>query len=474
MYISFLTFGCCEVSFCELTMAEEDIENIKQLLSKELYAEVAAFCVEQKNGELWRTILGEKRNDYYKNLNDINRDKIIDETTKILTNCSEPDKVSSTVKAFMAQDSNITLQIKLIDLLAECLFGDNSFEFKDNRNLGNLISLWSIKYTPDRVEKYLNLLDSLDFVDLGKIALSPQYNLIKEGCLCYEKGKAYNELMTVIINDIRDLSLAKQYIDKYGKTNHEMMNEYNKYKDSLIKWDKWKKEIYDNKSYLQNKNIKIFENLVDDQSKLILNGFIRCIEKQFDNDDIIIPSSIIHLCLLYFFCGEYFTKPGYGLILSQDLKTISMSKEFDPFYKTSATYGNIQIDSMVLYNIYKWKFKLNLNHSGVSKINIGISDCDCKHYDPFQHKSEQYSAKIYYEQYTMGNNTNGNEEIEMTLDLNRLLCKWHKSSGHLREVGVEREKGLFYKLCIVIMTDVNIKDNQDSITLLSFDKCSIS
>eukprot|EP01084_Bolivina_argentea_P210890 358825_1 len=110
----------------------------------------------------------------------------------------------------------------------------------------------------------------------------------------------------------------------------------------------------------------------DPESQLIVFGFIRRIEVLLVNQ-MNIPSEIVSICLLYYWDGEYFTKHGPHMILSDNYTTVVhdehgysddvqdsdyCSDSSMDEYPGNTAYGNLEINKVDFLNCI-WKFKIN-------------------------------------------------------------------------------------------------------------------
>ncbi|CAD7945130.1 unnamed protein product [Amoebophrya sp. A120] len=159
----------------------------------------AKYLVERKSPELWATVLGEEANQEF-------RRKTIDQTiSSALPECTNPDEVSVTVKAFIAAE----LHSELIELLEKIVL--HRSEFANARNLQNLLILTAIRADPTRVMDYINRLTSYNGPEIAKVALGPEYKLYEEAFVIYKKGEMHPEAMDVLLLNIDSIERAAEY-----------------------------------------------------------------------------------------------------------------------------------------------------------------------------------------------------------------------------------------------------------------------
>ena len=118
---------------------------------------------------------------------------------------------------------------------------------------------------------------------------------------------------------------------------------------------------------------------VDIKSHILMNGYLRILCIDQDDNDHIIPDLVLHICLLFYYPREHFSfsidackqiSPNFKF--SDDKKTVVL---IDKCYGT--VYGNIKIDSLS-EDICKWNIKVYKNdlHQGsdyTKYLSLGIS-----------------------------------------------------------------------------------------------------
>ncbi len=109
----------------------------------------AKYVTERQSAELWQYVLDPATNGEY-------RKQVIDQVVSTtLPECTNPDEVSTAVKAFIQAE----LPHELIELLEKIVL--HTSDFSDNRNLQNLLILTAIKADCSKVMDYVNRLGEI-------------------------------------------------------------------------------------------------------------------------------------------------------------------------------------------------------------------------------------------------------------------------------------------------------------------------
>lgn len=170
------------------------------------FREQARYCVERQNGDLWQMVLS-KDNEHRRNL----IDQVV---ATALPESRNPEEISSTVKAFMTAE----LPNELIELLERIVLSNSAdYNFRNNKNLQNLLILTAIKADSSRVAGYIDRLDNYDGADLAKICISDQYKLYEEGFLIYKKFQRGIEAINVLLDNLKDLARAAEFAAYWDK-----------------------------------------------------------------------------------------------------------------------------------------------------------------------------------------------------------------------------------------------------------------
>ena len=96
-----------------------------------------------------------------------------------LPECTDPEYVSITVKAFLSAD----LPVELIELLEKIIIEPSPFS--DNKNLQNLLLLTLVRTDKGKVVGYINKLQNYDASEIAKIAMD--HGLYEEALTIYKK-----------------------------------------------------------------------------------------------------------------------------------------------------------------------------------------------------------------------------------------------------------------------------------------------
>jgi clathrin heavy chain len=195
----------CEKKYPNLALiayirGECDIEIIDLTNTNGLFKQQAKYLVKKKDLGLWEHAL-DKENSYRRQLIDY-----VVQTALPESNVTE--EVSITVKAFMKAE----LPNELIELLEKIILNGSNPEFKNNKNLQNLLILTAIKADPKRVMDYIFKLDNYDSLDIAKIALSS--DLFDVAFEIYNKFNHFAMALRVLIEKLKDIERSQSYADK--------------------------------------------------------------------------------------------------------------------------------------------------------------------------------------------------------------------------------------------------------------------
>jgi clathrin heavy chain len=155
-----------------------DEDLIRVTNQHQLYRELARYCVERQDADLWARVLSKSEDNTEKAETRALVDQVVEWALPESTNA---DEVSATVKAFLAAD----LPGELIILLERIVLQGS--EFSENRNLQNLLILTAIRADASKVMDYVDRLDHFDGPEIAKIAISAQHELFEEGFAIYNK-----------------------------------------------------------------------------------------------------------------------------------------------------------------------------------------------------------------------------------------------------------------------------------------------
>lgn len=191
---------------------------IKVAQDNGLFKDLARYLVERQDLELWTRVL--KPEGFDPTAPEApSRRYLLDQVVQTaLPETKNADEVSSTVKAFMAND----LPGELIELLERLILQGS--DFSNNRNLQNLLILTAIRANKEKVMEYINRLDNFDGPEIAKIAASEQHELYEEAFTIYVKfGKKstgeeqiehHVAAVSVLVDLVRDLERAKEFAER--------------------------------------------------------------------------------------------------------------------------------------------------------------------------------------------------------------------------------------------------------------------
>ncbi|KAG2056844.1 clathrin heavy chain 1 [Suillus hirtellus] len=166
-----------------------------------MFKQQARYLVKRRQPELWAQVLVH---------DNIHRRALIDQiVATALPECTDPDDVSVTVKAFLSAD----LPIELIELLEKVVIEPSPFS--DNRNLQNLLLLTSIRADKGKVVGYINKLQNYDAGEIAKIATD--HGLYEEALTIYKKYDQHAMAINVLVEHIASIDRGLDYANKANK-----------------------------------------------------------------------------------------------------------------------------------------------------------------------------------------------------------------------------------------------------------------
>ncbi|OCH91028.1 clathrin heavy chain [Obba rivulosa] len=190
-YLAYITYA---KGFCDDELIAITNEN-------SMFKQQARYLVRRRQPELWAQVL---RPD------NIHRRQLIDQIiATALPECTDPDDVSVTVKAFLTAD----LPIELIELLEKIILEPSPFS--DNRNLQNLLMLTAIRADKGKVVGYIDKLKNYDVAEIAKIAT--EHGLYEEAFLIYKKYEQHALAINVLVEHIVSLDRGVEYAQKVNK-----------------------------------------------------------------------------------------------------------------------------------------------------------------------------------------------------------------------------------------------------------------
>jgi clathrin heavy chain len=175
--------GNCDVDLIELTNTHQ------------LYKEQARYLVARQDPDLWAKVLSPE-NEHMK----LVVDAVI---STALPECNDADKVSETVKAFIAAD----IPNQLIGLLEKVVL--ESPQFQNNVSLQNLLILTAAKSDTSRVMTYITRLNDYTWDKIAEKLIEEQ--LYDEAIACYKKFNQNVAAVKVMLESKNDLQAAADW-----------------------------------------------------------------------------------------------------------------------------------------------------------------------------------------------------------------------------------------------------------------------
>ncbi len=194
-HLSFIAYkrawGKCDEELLELTN-----EN-------ELFKDQARYLVERRDPELWARVL---------NAENTHRQRLVDETVQTaLPECTDPEGVSATVRAFMAANLPNEL-IQVLDRLV--LQGTPGDGFSENPNLQDLLMWTAIQTEPSRVMDLVHRLDHFNAAEMAQRACAEEYKLYEEAFEMLKKAQLNVEALDVLMTNIGSIERAVEYAER--------------------------------------------------------------------------------------------------------------------------------------------------------------------------------------------------------------------------------------------------------------------
>ncbi|KIM68076.1 hypothetical protein SCLCIDRAFT_1209460 [Scleroderma citrinum Foug A] len=178
-----------------------DDELIAITNENSMFKQQARYLIKRRQPELWAQVLVS---------DNIHRRSLIDQiVATALPECTDPDDVSVTVKAFLSAD----LPLELIELLEKIVIEPSPFS--DNRNLQNLLLLTSIRADKGKVVGYINKLENYDSGEIAKIATD--HGLFEEAFTIYKKYDQHVMAMNVLVEHVVSIDRGLEYATKVNK-----------------------------------------------------------------------------------------------------------------------------------------------------------------------------------------------------------------------------------------------------------------
>jgi clathrin heavy chain len=178
-----------------------DEELIAITNDNSMFKQQARYLVKRRQPELWAQVLVH---------DNVHRRSLIDQLiATALPECTDPDDVSVTVKAFLQAD----LPIELIEILEKIVIEPSPFS--DNKNLQNLLLLTAIRADKGKVVNYINKLQNYDAGEIAKIAI--EHKLHEEALTIYKKHEEHALAINVLVEHIVSIDRGLDYANKVNK-----------------------------------------------------------------------------------------------------------------------------------------------------------------------------------------------------------------------------------------------------------------
>ncbi|RPD64311.1 clathrin heavy chain 1 [Lentinus tigrinus ALCF2SS1-7] len=190
-YLAYIAYA---KGFCDDELIHITNENA-------MFKQQARYLVRRRQLDLWAQVL-RPDNTY--------RRQLIDQiVATALPESTDPDDVSTTVKAFLTAD----LPLELIELLEKIILEPSPFN--DNRNLQNLLMLTAIRADKGKVIGYIDKLENYDTAEIPKIAI--EHGLYEEAFLIFKKYEQHAQAINVLVEHIVSLDRGVDYANKVNK-----------------------------------------------------------------------------------------------------------------------------------------------------------------------------------------------------------------------------------------------------------------
>eukprot|EP00954_Amorphochlora_amoebiformis_P025214 1371565-Amorphochlora_amoeboformis.AAC.1 len=223
------------------------------------FKDQAKYLVVREDMDLWAKVLKEENK---------HRRELIDQVVATALPTAESAKqVSVTVKAFM----NADLPNELIELLERLILHDTGAgreQFRNNRNLQNLLILTAIKADKARVMDYVNRLDNYEGPQIAKIASHPEHKLYDEAFFIYKKFEMGVEAIQVLLQCKEDIEKATDFAQNWDKPDvwvilGKAQLDAKMTKESITSFLKAEDPQYFEEVIFAAKNDDLFEPLID-------------------------------------------------------------------------------------------------------------------------------------------------------------------------------------------------------------------
>jgi len=190
-YLAYIAYA---KGFCD-----DELINITN--ENQMYKHQARYLVKRRDVDLWTQVL---------NPESIHRRALIDQVVATaIPECTDPDDVSVTVKAFM----HMELHGPLLELLEKIILDQSPFS--DNRSLQSLMFLTAIKNDRGKVMGYINKLSGYDIDAIAKVATDA--GLYEEAFTIYSKHDNHAKAMDVLVEHMVSIERGFAYANKINQ-----------------------------------------------------------------------------------------------------------------------------------------------------------------------------------------------------------------------------------------------------------------
>lgn len=178
-----------------------DEELIAITNSNTMYKQQARYLIKRRQPELWVQVLSQEN---------MHRRPLIDQiVATAIPECTDPDDVSITVKAFLQAD----LPMELIEILEKIVIEPSPFS--ENKNLQNLLLLTAIRSDKGKVVSYINKLQNYDVTEIAKIATD--HGLYEEALTIYKKHNLHVNAINVLVEHIVSIDRGLEFATKVNE-----------------------------------------------------------------------------------------------------------------------------------------------------------------------------------------------------------------------------------------------------------------
>ncbi|WVQ80099.1 hypothetical protein IAT38_002200 [Cryptococcus sp. DSM 104549] len=190
-YLAYIAYA---KGFCDEELIHITNEN-------QMYKHQARYLVKRRDIDLWTQVLDPES---------IHRRALIDQViATAIPECTDPDDVSVTVKAFM----HMELHGPLLELLEKIIIEPSPFS--DNRSLQSLMFLTAIKNDKGKVMGYISKLSGYDVDAIAKVAT--EAGLYEEAFTIYSKHDMHAEAMNVLVEHMVSIDRGFAYANKINQ-----------------------------------------------------------------------------------------------------------------------------------------------------------------------------------------------------------------------------------------------------------------